>query len=433
MRNELFIQDRFNRPDALVIPQDIINRINSRGYLRIDETYGETSEQLPNLSYEKIDLIKILDLDLIYSFPGNTNLDKILENFYEKGMKRGTKQFYHGGLNFLKRSSFFSLLFGKLSIEEFKENYLIEIINPLESENESKEMKELFETYGYKSEIVGERNFIYLNKKISKKKTRYIRTETFYPCRTSDQVSFIKILQSIFEKLRKDFNRQWSRYLNVPFEIEGNEQGHIGVSLYKISNNSLHNDKDYQIKLYRKYIRYGKDDQIIYEEVKNMFSICGKVTYFDIRQKDSFIRSKEFSFCPDINKIKELLKLDKLYREKKSKNLYIKGEVLRGSFFGIPIFEPCSISFENLIYHRVITVKGEKKSVVRFKKPLEKCLIDFNTKEKSLMKYNITYLPDGTLRIIGSPYKTCSIEFLNLGENYYLIRNYKMINSKVSK
>lgn len=427
----LCINDRFRRPDALVVPHDLIDRINSRGYLRISEIYAETNEQVPNISYEKIDLIKLLEIDLTYSYPKGVNIDKKLIEYYDEGHKRGTKQFYKEGLGFLERSSYFSLLFGKISIEEFKENYLIEIINSLEPLEEANELKELLEGYGYDCNIIGDKHFIYLKKKLSKKKGSYIKTGTFYPCMTSDLIRFIDMFLYEFNQHKAILNCQWEPYLNESLDISCKKKEHIGIRFNELKHNSLCEDRDYMIKLYRKYVRYSKYKGIVLDEIKKMFSISGVAVHINESIKNYSINYTNFSFCPDSTKYNKFLKL---YKSKESGNL-----IIRSKNPGFNYDDKCLVNFKNLIYCLKIKIGDNYGVIVRFKRPIEECFDDVRlfydiNPNPIVQKIQITdnnelQFPIGRGRNCRK-IATCSIKVHRLDENYYLIKNFEKIEIK---
>ena len=76
-----------------------------------------------------------------------------------------------------------------------------------------------------------------------------------------------------FEVLKKNLIIQWSKYFNKSFEIEGKERGHIEIVLQNISNNGLCDDRDYQIKLYRKHFDNFFRDYSSFSIMSNIFSI----------------------------------------------------------------------------------------------------------------------------------------------------------------
>ena len=220
METEFLLNNtKLNRPATL--PQDIKDRINSRGYLNVSELYmvagtnnlcDEHTKYNPaylRLSFQKIDLIKILDIEIEYFM---SYFDEDLhKSIYEDGKRRGKMHFHKTSNGEEIKKSFFSLKFGKIEIEEYYENYLIEIkcnFNFDEKIKNSKEMVELFTSLGYESELVGDNQFVYVRKNPSNKKNRQIiETESYEPQPLPGFTEFLKNYKIMWDRDPKKTNR----------------------------------------------------------------------------------------------------------------------------------------------------------------------------------------------------------------------------------
>ena len=111
----LFHQDRFRKQDALIIPDDIVGRYNSRGYIlvRPSQCGDECEKDLKKKrsDFEKIDMEKILSINSRYF---DFLHEQSCKHFYEKNHTDA-------------KHTYASDKYGYLMIEEFEENYLIEI------------------------------------------------------------------------------------------------------------------------------------------------------------------------------------------------------------------------------------------------------------------------------------------------------------------
>lgn len=156
--NNTFGLDRFNRPEALVVPLDILATYRGRGYIKIRPTQcGGKNHRVSynpvkrrdNILFEKINLTKILDIEI---------------KFFSKNQGQPA----HWGHDKEERHAFASMKYGTILIEEFDENYIIEI----RSENldykidMSRDMVKEFRDLGYESKIIGDSVLVYVRKKV---------------------------------------------------------------------------------------------------------------------------------------------------------------------------------------------------------------------------------------------------------------------------
>lgn len=314
----LFNSMRLERPIAMVLPQDIKNRINSRGYLnakdlcmtagsdKFCDEYTKFSPAYSGLSFEKIDLIKVLDIEIEYFM---SYFDENLHNsIYKDGEKRGKMHFHKTSLGEEIKRSFFSLKFGKIEIEEYYENYIIEIkcnFNFSEKIENSKEMVKLFLDLGYESRLIGDNQLVYVRKKLSNKKNRQaIDTGSYEPQPLPG-----------FEKFIRDYKRKWEidpkELTKIYKDILGKKINWTKESPLRIQvlSNKLNKDTkidyDYLIKLFRKYNREGIN-KIKDSDVYRKYSL--KVRYL--------IRN-EFSYTP----YTEVFEYDTVQGNKKLNNL----------------------------------------------------------------------------------------------------------------
>jgi hypothetical protein len=153
----LFYQDRFRKPDALVIPEDIVGRYHSRGCVLIRPSQcGEECEKdlkKKRSDFEKIDMEKVLLINARY-----------FDFFHEQSCKH----FYEKNHTDSKHT-YASDKYGYLMIEEFEENYLIEIREVKFKKDKikfSKDMVKEFKTLGYEAKIIGDNILVYVKKKI---------------------------------------------------------------------------------------------------------------------------------------------------------------------------------------------------------------------------------------------------------------------------
>lgn len=152
----LFHQDRFRKQDALIIPEDIIGRYNSRGYILIRPSQcGDECEKdlkKKRSDFEKIDMEKILSINARYF---DFLHEQSCKHFYEKNHTDA-------------KHTYASDKYGYLMIEEFEENYLIEIreVKLKDKIKFSKDMVKEFRSLDYEAKIVGDNILVYVKKKV---------------------------------------------------------------------------------------------------------------------------------------------------------------------------------------------------------------------------------------------------------------------------
>lgn len=148
--------DRFDRPEALIVPADILVTYSGRGYIKIRPTQCGGKDHRVNYSpkrdkvqFEKINLTKILDIEI-------------------KFFSQNQGQPSHWGHDREERHAFASARYGTLLIEEFDENYIIEVRSEdLDDKiNLSRDMVREFRNLGYESKIIGDSIFVYVRKKM---------------------------------------------------------------------------------------------------------------------------------------------------------------------------------------------------------------------------------------------------------------------------
>lgn len=322
METEFLLNEtKINRPMAMVLPQDIKNRIHSRGFLNVSELYmvagtnslcDENTKYNPaysGLSFQKIDLIKILDIEIEYFM---SYFDKDLHNsIYEDGKRRGKMHFHKTSNGEEIKRSFFSLKFGKIEIEEYYENYLIEIkcnFNFDEKIKNSREMVELFTSLGYKSELIGDNQLVYVRKNPSNKKNRQvIETESYEPHPLMGFTEFVKNYKIMWDRDPEELTDVYKNILGkkIYWTLESPLRIHV---LSKSLNKDSKFNYDYLIKLFRKYKREGIK-KIRESDIKRKYSI--KVKYL-VRNElcyVPYIETFEYETCKGNKKLNELLLL----------------------------------------------------------------------------------------------------------------------------
>jgi hypothetical protein len=149
--------DCFDRPEALIVPADILVTYSGRGYIKIrptqcggkDHRVDYNPKTRDKVQFEKINLTKILDIEI-------------------KFFSQNQGQPSHWGHDREERHAFASARYGTLLIEEFDENYIIEVRSEdLDDKiNLSRDMVKEFRNLGYESKIIGDSIFVYVRKKM---------------------------------------------------------------------------------------------------------------------------------------------------------------------------------------------------------------------------------------------------------------------------
>ena len=140
--------DRFETIQALIVPGDLVRKYRQYGYVKAQPTKSLKKSYKKDQEYRR-DGIQFLKID----FEGILSLNP---RYFYDGIKSDVR--LHA-----------SDIYGFLYIEEFKENYLVEVRSAEDIEEKfdmSRDIVKKLRDLGYEAKIVGNEILIYVRKKI---------------------------------------------------------------------------------------------------------------------------------------------------------------------------------------------------------------------------------------------------------------------------
>jgi hypothetical protein len=140
--------DRFETVQALIVPSDMVRKYRQNGYVKAQPVKSSKKSYKKDNEYRR-DGIQFLKID----FEGILSLNP---RYFYDGIKSDVR--LHA-----------SDLYGFLYIEEFKENYFIEVRSADDIEEKfdmSRDIVKKLRDQGYEAKIMGDKILIYVRKKI---------------------------------------------------------------------------------------------------------------------------------------------------------------------------------------------------------------------------------------------------------------------------